>query len=396
MKEFLEGSLAVAEIVKRCKPGVISAYPITPQTHIVEELAQIVANGELNAQFVNVESEHSAASTVLGAVAAGVRTFTATSSQGLLLMGEVVFNIAGMRLPVVMTVAARAISAPINIWNDHQDVVSLRDSGWVQLHAEDIQEAVDLHLIAYKLGEDKSVMLPVMVVMDGFILTHGLETINMPTQEEVDRFLPAYKAPYKLDVEKPLTLGPLVDPESYLETRYAIQETHKDVLNLIPKITADFAKVFGRAYNGLVEEYRTKDAERVIVAMGSVCGTIKEVVDELRKKGKKVGLLKITSYRPFPAQQVYDALKNVSKVGVVDRALSLGSVAPLASEVKATFFGKAKRPKIVSSFVVGLGGRDITKDSVKEIFRLLTGKEKTGEFIDLKPELLKESYEDPV
>ena len=396
MKEFLEGSLAVAEIVKRCKPGVISAYPITPQTHIVEELAQIVANGELNAQFVNVESEHSAASTVLGAVAAGVRTFTATSSQGLLLMGEVVFNIAGMRLPVVMAVAARAISAPINIWNDHQDVVSLRDSGWVQLHAEDIQEAVDLHLIAYKLGEDKSVMLPVMVVMDGFILTHGVETINMPTQEEVDRFLPAYKAPYKLDVEKPLTLGPLVDPDYYMETRYAIQETHKDVLNLIPKITADFAKVFGRAYNGLVEEYRIKDAERVIVAMGSVCGTIKEVIDELRKKGKKVGLLKITSYRPFPAQQVYDALKNVSKVGVVDRALSLGSAAPLASEVKATFFGKAKRPKIVSSFVVGLGGRDITKDSVKEIFRLLTGKEKAGEFIDLKPELLKESYVDPV
>lgn len=396
MKEFLEGSLAVAEIVKRCKPGVISAYPITPQTHIVEELAQIVANGELNAQFVNVESEHSAASTVLGAVAAGVRTFTATSSQGLLLMGEVVFNIAGMRLPVVMAVAARAISAPINIWNDHQDVVSLRDSGWVQLHAEDIQEAVDLHLIAYKLGEDKSVMLPVMVVMDGFILTHGVETINMPSQEEVDRFLPAYKAPYKLDVEKPLTLGPLADPDYYMETRYAIQQTHKDVLNLIPKITADFAKFFGRAYNGLVEEYRTKDAERVIVAMGSVCGTIKEVIDELRKKGKKVGLLKITSYRPFPAQQVYDALKNVSKVGVVDRALSLGSAAPLASEVKATFFGKAKRPKIVSSFVVGLGGRDITKDSVKEIFRLLTGKEKAGEFIDLKPELLKESYVDPV
>jgi len=396
MKEFLEGSIAVAEVVTLCKPGVISAYPITPQTHIVEELAQIVANGKLNAQFVNVESEHSAASTVLGAVATGVRAFTATSSQGLFYMAEVLFNIAGMRLPVIMTVAARAISAPINIWNDHQDVVSLRDCGWIQLHAEDIQEAVDLHLIAYRLGEDKSAMLPVMVVMDGFILTHGVEAIDMPTQEQVDKFLPAYKAPYKLDVEKPLTLGPLVDPEFYMEARYALQETQKETLNLIPKVTAEFAKVFGRTYNGLIEEYRVKDAQRVIVAMGSVCGTIKEVVDELRSKGKKVGVLKITSYRPFPSQQIYEALKNIPKVAVVDRALSLGSTAPLASEVRAAFFGKTKKPKMVSSFIVGLGGRDITKDSVKEIFRLLTGKEKAGEFIDLKPELLKEKYEDPV
>jgi pyruvate ferredoxin oxidoreductase alpha subunit len=396
MKELLEGSYAVAEIVKRCKPGVISAYPITPQTHIVEELSQMVANGELNAQCVNVESEHSAASVVLGASATGIRTFTATSSQGLFYMAEVVFNIAGLRLPVVMAVAARAISAPINIWNDHQDVVSLRDAGWIQLHAEDVQEAVDLHLIAYRIAEDKSIMLPVMVILDGFILTHGVESIDMPEQAQVDKFLAPYKAPYKLDVEKPLTMGPLVDPDSYMETRYAIQETHKDVLNLIPKVTAEFAKVFGRIHNGLIEEYKVKDAERVIVAVGSVCGTIKEVIDELRAKGKKVGLLKVTSYRPFPAQEIYEALKNVPKVGVVDRALSLGSMAPLASEIKAAFFGKAKKPKMISSFVVGMGGRDITKDSVKEIYRLLTGKEKAGEFIDLKPELLKESYVDPV
>jgi len=396
MKELLEGSYAVAQIVKRCKPGVISAYPITPQTHIVEGLAQIVANGELNAQCVNVESEHSAASVVLGASATGIRTFTATSSQGLFYMAEVVFNIAGLRLPVVMTVAARAISAPINIWNDHQDVVSLRDAGWIQLHAEDIQEAVDLHLIAYKIAENNSIMLPVMVIMDGFILTHGVETIDMPEQVDVDKFLPPYKAPYKLDVEKPMTLGPLVDPDSYMETRYAIQETLKDVLSLIPKVTVEFAKVFGRTYNGLIEEYKIKDAERVIVAVGSVCGTIKEVVDELRLKGKKVGLLRVVSYRPFPAQQISEALKNVPKVAVVDRAVSLGSIAPLAGEVKAAFFGKAKKPKMISSFVVGLGGRDITKDSIKEIFRLLTGKEKQGEFIDLKPELLKENYEDPV
>ncbi|MCX5695742.1 MAG: pyruvate ferredoxin oxidoreductase [Candidatus Omnitrophica bacterium] len=393
MKELLEGSMAVAEIIKRCKPGVISAYPITPQTHIVEGLAQIVADGQLNAQFVNVESEHSAASVVLGAVATGVRAYTATSSQGLFYMAEVLYNIAGMRLPVIMTTAARAISAPINIWNDHQDAVSLRDSGWIQFHAEDIQEVVDLHLIAYKLGEDKSIMLPVMVCMDGFILTHGLETVDMPTQEQVDKFLPPYKPPYKLDVENPLTLGPLVDPEYYMEARYALNETHKEALALIPKLTAEFSKVFGRTYNGLVEGYQLKDAEKVIVAMGSVCGTIKEVIDELRVKGKKVGLLKVTSLRPFPVDEIYTALKNIPKVAVIDRALSLGSFAPLHVEVKAVFSGKTKKPQSINSFVVGLGGRDITKDSIKEIFRLMNGKEKGIEFIDLKPELLKENYD---
>jgi len=394
MRELLEGSMAVAKIVQLCKPGVVSAYPITPQTHIVEELAQIVADGHLDAQFVNVESEHSAASVVLGASAAGVRSYTATSSQGLLLMAEVVFNIAGMRLPVVMTTAVRSISAPINIWNDHQDAVSLRDAGWIQLHAEDIQEAVDLHLIAYKLAENKSIMLPVMVCMDGFLLTHGMETVNIPTQEEVDKFLPPYKAPYKLDVENPMTLGPLVDPESYMEARYALNETHKEALEFIPKLAVDFSKAFGRTYNGLIEGYQLKDAERVIVAMGSTCGTIKEVVDELRKKGKKVGLLKVTCLRPFPANAIYEALKSIPKVAVVDRALSVGSFAPLLADIKAAFFGKAKRPKTISSFILGLGGRDITKDSIKEIFRLMVVKERQGEFIDLKPELLKDNYED--
>ncbi len=393
MKEFLEGSLAVAKIVRLCKPGVISAYPITPQTHIVEELAQMIADAELDSQFVNVESEHSAASVVLGATAAGVRSYTATSSQGLFYMAEVLFNIAGMRLPVVLTCANRAISAPINIWNDQQDSVSLRDSGWVQLFAEDIQETVDLHLIAYRLGEDHSVMLPVMVCMDGFILTHGMETIDMPIQEQVDKFLPSYKPLYKLDVDNPITLGPLVDADCYTETRYAIQKTQEETLKIIPKLTAEFSKVFGRTYHGLIEEYRTKDAERVIVAMGSVCGTVKDVIDELRAKGKKVGLLKIMAYRPFPAAAIYEALKNTSKVAVLDRALSLGSYAPLASEIKAAFFGKKKKPQGISSFIVGLGGRDITKDTIKEVFKLLTAKERALEFVDLKPELLKEEYQ---
>lgn len=389
MKEFIEGSKAIAKTVGLCKPGVISAYPITPQTHIVEELAQLVADGKLNSQFINVESEHSAASVVLGASATGVRVFTATSSQGLFLMAEVLFNIAGMRLPVVLTCANRAMSAPISIWNDHQDSVSLRDSGLIQFYAENIQEAVDLHLIAYRLAEDRAVMLPAMVCIDGYILTHGIETVDMPEQERVDKFLPPYRPPYKLDVDNPLTLGFLADPDYYMETRFAIQETHKEIVKFIPQLFREFSSVSGRNYD-FVEKYRLEDAEKAIVAMGSVCGTIKDVVDGLRKKGKKVGLLKILCLRPFPYQEIYNALKGIPRIAVLDRALSLGSFAPLASEVKALFFGKKKAPKIISSFIVGLGGRDITKESIKQIFRQLNQKEISGKFIDLKPELLQE------
>jgi pyruvate ferredoxin oxidoreductase alpha subunit len=390
MRELLEGSQAVAEGVRLCKPAVISAYPITPQTHIVEELASIIATGKLRAEFVNVESEHSAASVVLGASATGVRSFTATSSQGLLLMAEVVFNIAGMRLPVVMTCANRSISAPLNIWNDHQDAITVRDSGWVQLHAENIQEVLDLHIQAYRIGEAPKIMLPVMVNMDGFILTHGIEVVDVPAQEQVDCFLPEYRPLYKLDVENPLTLGPLVGPDYYMETRFAIQETHKDVLQLIPLLRDEFQKVFGRASGGLVEPYRIDGAEKVIVAMGSVCGTIKDVVDSLRAKGKKVGLLRIITYRPFPIQEIYKALKDVAKVAVLEKAVSLGSYGPLFSEIYTIFGSKPKSP-LISSFVIGLGGRDITVDSIKEVFKRLTATSVRGEYIDLKPELLQET-----
>lgn len=390
MRQFLEGSQAVADIVKLCKPGVIAAYPITPQTHIPEELARMVADGELDAQYVNVESEHSAASVVLGAVATGVRAYTATSSQGLLLMGEVLFNIAGLRLPVVLTCANRSVSAPINIWNDQQDSVSLRDSGWVQFYVENAQEAVDFHLMAYRIAEDRDIMLPVMVCMDGYTLTHGVETVDMPSSDEVDKFLPVYKAPFKLDVQDPITIGFLADAEYYTETRFAIHQTHKEILSSIPKIAREFAALFGRNYNGLIECYKTDDADRVIVAMGSVCGTIKEVVDYLRAKKKKVGLLKVHSYRPFPAEEIYQALKNIPAVAVLDRALSLGAHAPLCADIKAAFFGKKKSPKIINSFIAGLGGRDITPESVRGIFKKITAKKITEEFVDLKPEVLQE------
>jgi len=393
MKEFLEGSHAIAEVIRSCKPGVISAYPITPQTHIVEDLAQMVSDGQLKSQFVNVESEHSAASVVLGGSATGVRVYTATSSQGLFYMQEVIFNIAGMRLPVVMTCANRAISAPINIWNDQQDSISLRDAGWFQIYAENNQEAADFHLIAYRLAEDKRVMLPVMVCMDGFILTHGMESVDMPEQEKVNKFLPDYDPLYKLDPTKPISMGLLADPDYYMETRFAIQETMKEGLGYLSDISKEFNSVFGRDYKDLlVEEYQLKDAEKVIVAMGSVCGTIKEAVDEQRQKGKKVGLLRIITYRPFPYARVYETLKNVAKVAVLDKAVSLGAYAPVAVEIKAAFYGKKKGPKVVSSFVAGLGGRDITLESIHEIFRRLSAKEVNSDFIDLKPELLKEKY----
>ncbi|MFN7171064.1 MAG: pyruvate ferredoxin oxidoreductase, partial [Candidatus Omnitrophota bacterium] len=270
MKAYLEGSQAIAKVVALCRPGVISAYPITPQTHIPETLAQMVAEGELKAEFVNVESEHSAASCCLGASATGVRAYTSTSSQGLLYMLEVLFNIAGLRLPLVLTCANRAVSAPINIWNDYQDAITLRDSGWIQFYAETIQEAVDLHIQGYRLSEDIRVLLPVMVNVDGYILTHGYEVVDIPEQELVDKFLPPYQLKYKLDPDNPLTLGVLAGPDYYMETRFAIQKTMEDVLEIIPEISGEFFEVFARKSGGLIEGYFLKDAEKVIVAMGSV------------------------------------------------------------------------------------------------------------------------------
>ncbi|HAJ57757.1 MAG TPA: pyruvate ferredoxin oxidoreductase [Candidatus Omnitrophica bacterium] len=391
MKQFLEGSHAIAEIIKRCKPGVVSAYPITPQTHIVEDLAQMVADKELDAQFVNVESEHSAASVVLGAQAVGVRTYTATSSQGLLLMAEVVFNIAGLRLPIVMTTANRAISAPINIWNDQQDVMTVRDSGWVLLFAETIQEAVDLHVQAYKIGEDPRVMLPVMVNMDGFILTHGMETVDMPSQEEVGKFIPPYTTTYKLDVDNPQTMGYLADPDYYLEIRYLVQQTHRELLSIIPEVASQFKKAFKRGEgNGLIEGYRLEDAEQVFVAMGSVCGTIRDSVDELRAKGKKAGLLKIISYRPFPKDEVLTALSRAREVAVVDKSVSLGGFGPVYTDLCAAVSSMGPKAPKVSGFVLGLGGRDITLKSIQDVYERMSGKQVDCEFIGLKQELLAE------
>ena len=378
----------MAEAAKLCRPGVVAAYPITPQTHIVEHLAKFVADGTLKAETLNVESEHSAASVVLGSQSAGVRSFTCTSSQGLLLMGEVVFCIAGMRLPVMMVCANRAVSAPINIWNDQQDSIALRDAGWIQLYAENNQEAVDLIITGHKLGENSKIMLPIMVCVDGFILTHGMETIDMPSQEDVDKFLPKYDPPYKLDVNNPMSFGLLGDPTVYTETRYAIHKTMEEVIDLIPKISKDYEDLTSRDSLKLVESYKLEDAELVIIAMGSVCGTIKDVIDIEREKGKKIGLLKIVTYRPFPKKAIEFALKNVSNIAVIDKNISLGSDGALYSEIKATLNSDKK----TSGFIAGLGGRDITIDTILGIIQSAEKEVNNCKFVDLNKDLLWDEF----
>jgi pyruvate ferredoxin oxidoreductase alpha subunit len=389
MKKFLEGSGAVAEAVRLCKPGVISAYPITPQTRIVERLADFVANGQLESQFINVESEHSAASVVLGAEACGVRAFTATSSQGLILMSEVLFNIAGLRLPLVLVCANRALSAPINIWNDHQDAMALRDSGWIQFYAENNQEVLDFIFQAYKLGEDPNIMLPVMINMDGYILTHGMEPVDVPEPHQVDKFLPPYNPPFKLDVDNVLSLGLLGDPTVYLETRFAIQKTLEDTLELIPKIGEEFKSTFGRKGIDLIEEYKIDDADNVIIAMGSVCGTIKDFVDKKRDEGQSLGLIRVLTYRPFPKGKMSQLLKDKKQVLCLEKAISLGSDGPLYTEIKSLF--ATPLPKI-SGFIAGLGGRDITFRTLDKMLEVANKKEASCYFLDVDYSLLKEKF----
>ncbi|MEI2826977.1 MAG: hypothetical protein V9F04_11630 [Dermatophilaceae bacterium] len=299
MRTQIEGSMAVARAVAACRPHVICAYPISPQTHIVEGLSAIVKAGELpGCEYVNVESEFAAMSVAIGASAAGARSYTATASQGLLFMAEAVYNASGLGLPIVMTVANRAIGAPINIWNDHTDAMSQRDSGWIQLYAETNQEAADLHVQAFKIAEELS--LPVMVCMDGFILTHAVEEVDVPEEADVARFLPPFEPRQVLDPDEPVSIGAMVGPEAFTEVRYLAHDRQMQALDVIPRVAAEFQEVFGRESGGLVRGYRLDDAETVVIALGSVLGTIKDVVDERRERGEKIGVLGITSFRPFP------------------------------------------------------------------------------------------------
>lgn len=384
--KMLEGSRAVAEAVALCRPQVIAAYPITPQTHIVHELAQMVADGELKAEFVNVESEHSAASVVLGASATGVRVFTSTSSQGLLLMSEVLFNIAGMRLPVVLTCVNRAVSAPLNIWTDHQDSMTVRDSGVIQLYAENNQEAADFTFLAYRVAEDHRVLLPAMVCMDGYVISHAWEAVEIPLPEQVSEYLPDYRPSYVLNPAHPVTMGMYAEPDKYMETRFMLQKAQERALEVIQEAAHQFERVFARPCPGLMEEYYTQNAQTVIVAMGSVVATAKMVVDELRGQGERVGLLKLVCYRPFPKELLYAALKEAENIVVLDKSVSLGQGGPLAGELRSLFYRQQRMPRI-SGFIVGLGGRDVTERVIKEALEKAGKQEWDGEFLDLRPEL---------
>jgi pyruvate ferredoxin oxidoreductase alpha subunit len=363
MLKQIEGSRAVAEAVAMCRPQVICAYPITPQTHIVEALSAMVKRDELKAEFLNVESEFAAMSVAIGASAAGVRAYTATASQGLLYMSEAVWNAAGLGLPIVMTVANRAIGAPINIWNDHSDAMSQRDAGWLQLYAETSQEALDLHIQAFRIAEELSV--PVMVCMDGFLLTHASERADIPEPAQVDAFLPRYAPRQVLDPGEPVSIGAMVGPEAFTEVRCLAYERMRQALEVIPAIRAGFAAGFGRDSGGLVRPYLTEDAETVVVALGSVLGTVKDTVDELRADGTKIGVLGITTFRPFPAAAVRDALAGARRVVVLERALAPGSGGIVTADVRAA----ADKDTDISTVIAGLGGRAVTRKSLLSLLK---------------------------
>lgn len=361
MRSQIEGSQAVARAVTLCRPKVVAAYPISPQTHIVESLSDRVRTGELApCEYLMVESEFSAMSACIGASAAGVRTYTATSSQGLLFMAEAVFNASGLGLPIVMTVANRAVGAPINIWNDHSDAMALRDSGWIQLFAESNQEAVDLHIQAFRLAEELSV--PVMVCMDGFVLTHAFEEVDLPDQDQVSSFLPPFLPRQALDPDEPVTIGAMVGPDAFAEVKYLAHLTQLDALDLIPRIADHFADTFGRRSGGLVRPYRLDDARTVVLALGSVLGTVQEVVDELRAEGQSVGALGIGCYRPWPEAEVRRVLATAQRVVVVEKALTVGVGGPLGRDVRDALRGL---PVQVYDAVAGLGGRPITRTTLR-------------------------------
>jgi len=388
MKHCIEGSNAVARIVKLCRPAVVAAYPITPQTHIVEDLSKFVSDGQADFEFIRSESEFAAASIVLGASAAGVRTYTSSSSQGLLLMTEVLFTIAGLRLPVVLTCANRAVSAPINIWNDQQDSMTIRDAGWIMLYAEDNQEAVDFHPLAYKVAEQ--LKIPVMVNMDGFILTHVVEPVDIPDEAPLGKFLPEYVPEHGqfLDVKNPVSLGAFATPADYMNIRQEFFDDLVDAKKVIKQELKNYQNIFGRGSDELVEFYGDEKAETVFVAMGSVVGTLKDVVDELNAVGKRArfdlrqarraAVVKIKCFRPFPTEELQKKLRRAKFVAVIDKSVSLGQEGILATEVKACLSGGEQ---VVRGFVAGLGGRDITKKQLVEVYKSARKKKVDATFV---------------
>ncbi|MDO8568471.1 MAG: transketolase C-terminal domain-containing protein [Dehalococcoidales bacterium] len=363
----VEVSIAIADAVKLTNTDVVAAYPITPQTHIVEHLAELVAEGELDAAFIPVESEHSAMSACLGSSAVGARTFTATAGQGLELMHEVLYVASSMRLPIVMVVANRALSAPLSVWGDHSDVMAVRDTGWIQIFAENGQDAIDNTICSFRIAEDKRVLLPVMLHIDGFHLSHMIEPLIMPEQGEVDRFLPPYIYPFPLDPDKPVTMGDFAPPVLYTEAKWSQEVNLEASKSVVLEVWKEFGKQFNRHYKP-VETYQAEGAKVLLLTMGSFSETASVAIDKLRDEGKSIGQVKLRLWRPFPFAEFRHAVKDADILIVLDRALSFGGPGPVCSEVKAALYNEPKRPKI-ASFVGGLGGRDITVPGFEEIIR---------------------------
>ena len=374
----MEVSIAASEVVAMADVDVIPAYPITPQTHIVEHLSELVASGHLDAEFVTVESEHSAMSTCVGASAAGARVFTSTSSQGYALMSEICYIASSMRLPIVMAVANRALSAPINIWNDHGDLMMSRDTGWIQTVAENGQEVLDLLLHAFRVAEDHRVLLPFIVNLDGFILSHMIEPMMMPEPDEVKKYLPPYQPKLRLDPQNPISMGPVGMPDVYTEAKKAHDEALKAAKPVILEAWKEFAELFGRTYQP-VETYRTEEADAILITMGSISETAMTAVDAMRQAGKKVGLVRIRLWRPFPAEELLAAVKHARALAVVDRVVALsGGCGPVCCEVKAAFYDRKFYPYI-QNYIAGLGGRDVTVQVFEEMADQLTASLQSGE-----------------
>ncbi len=373
----IKGNMATAMGAKLCRPNVIPAYPITPSTLFPEKMSEFVADGELDASMINVESEHSAMSACIGAAATGARVCTASASQGVALMHEMLFIASGMRLPMVMAVGNRALSAPINIWCDHQDTVASKDSGWLQFYAENNQEGLDLMINAFRIGEDKRVLLPVMVGIDAFVLTHTIEGVDVPAQEDVDDFLPPYEPPHgKLDPKEPATFGSFGTPEYYQEFKQAQVEAIEGSRDVIDEVFEEYEEMFGREYNKATPYY-CDDAEIVLITMGSMTGTAREAVKKLRKEGKKVGLIKLTVFRPFPSPELKEILSGVKGVAVIDRNISPGAYGAMYSDLAAAYTNEKEKP-ILKNFITGLGGREIFVKNFEEMYEMTKKAVDTG------------------
>lgn len=368
---------------------VVAAYPITPQTTVVEKIADFVEKGQMNAEYIRVESEHSAMVACIGAAATGVRTFTATSAHGLALMHETLHWASGSRLPIVMAVVNRAMGAPWSIWSDFSDSLSQRDTGWFQFYCASNQEVFDTIIQAYKLCEDERIFLPAMVCLEGFILSHTYMPVKIPDQEAIDSFLPEYKSGWLLDVNKPLTHAALVSPEWYMEFRYMIQEAMENAKRLIPEIDKEYGKRFGIEHGGLIEKYRCEDADLILTSMGTIGTESKLAVDELRKEGLKVGSARVRVFRPFPTEEIVKLAKNAQMLATIDRHISFGMEGFLASEIKASLYSQ-EDPPLVAGYIAGLGGRDVTFGTIRKIAKkslkaMQAGKvERETEWVDLR------------